>query len=222
MDDYNLPPLSPDDFHALAALGRDVYQESKRVESYISDNPVHGESPNSGSSIIRRQLEEAERIAKENARRMALANIQQPQPQPVINPAIVGGPEDEIPEELFDPSVPVPTNDSMPQNPQTLLQGMNSSINNTSQIPLHMQTYTGTPPEVLAPSTSTPVERQSPTPAIDNHQMELMFDKNKQDITNEILKEISGKLTKILKILEPNQKQEGTPPSKKYVRKNQV
>lgn len=66
----------------------------------------------------------------------------------------------------------------------------------TSQVPVqHVQ---------LPP----PAFYQQPTQIIDNAQLELNFEPKKQDVTNDLLKEISLKLTKILNVLEKNSKKE--------------
>jgi hypothetical protein len=169
--DNTIPPMSPDDFAALAGLAKNLYQESKLVESFVSDNPVHGEDPQAGSRIIKEQLEKAQRMARENAIRMQQLNTP---PQPIINPAIVGGPSDVIPPEYFNPNIPLPSVVTPPQYPQQAIQ-----------------------------------------PPVDNTQLELKFDASKQDITNDLLREISKKLTKILEKLE-----ERPIPEKKHVKKD--
>lgn len=53
-----------------------------------------------------------------------------------------------------------------------------------------------------------PTIYQQPTQIIDNAQMELNFEPKKQDITNDLLKEISTKLTKVINLLEKQNKKE--------------
>lgn len=58
----------------------------------------------------------------------------------------------------------------------------------------------------VQPQITTPV-----LPPINDGQMEFSFEKNKQDVTNDLLKEISVKLTKVLQVLEKITKEPTVP-----------
>lgn len=156
-DDGLVPPMSPEDFAALAAIAGPLYQESTLIESYTSDNPVSGSMhKNSGSMDIRRSLEHAKQLA---AQGFASRN-----PQPMYVP----------------PAPPPFTPDILP-----------------------------------------------PQPVVEDHkteyQLELPFNKSEQSTTNDLLREISKKLSVIISLIETPEGEGIAPKSKRNVRKqNQI
>ena len=57
MQDFGeIPPMSPDDFAALAAFAGPVYQESRRIEQFTSSNPIPGAHTEYGSMNIKQGL----------------------------------------------------------------------------------------------------------------------------------------------------------------------
>jgi hypothetical protein len=79
-DNGYVPPMSPDDFAALAAFAGPVYQESRVIEQYTSNNPMPGTFVENGSMSIRQGLEQAQRLAQ--------ASVVRP-PQPMYVPPAV-------------------------------------------------------------------------------------------------------------------------------------
>jgi hypothetical protein len=162
-DTGEIPPMSPDDFAALAAFAGPVYQESKLIESYTSSNPIPGAHSEYGSMNIKQGLEQAQRLAQ--------ASVLRP-PQPMYVP----------------PAVPL------------------------EQPDLTMGTASFTP----YPNINNVQEFKS-TPIINDGQLELQFNSSKQDITNDLLKEISRKLTKVIDLLGKKEKGDVLP-KQKYVK----
>jgi hypothetical protein len=153
-DTGEIPPMSPDDFAALAAFAGPVYQESKLIEAYTSSNPIPGAHSEYGSMNIKQGLEQAQRLAQ--------ASVLRP-PQPMYVP----------------PAAPL------------------------EQPDLTMGTASFTP------------YPQSPVPQLPfDGQLELQFNSSKQDITNDLLKEISRKLTKVIDLLEKKEKGDVLPKQK--------
>lgn len=64
-ENYQQDPLTPEDLRLLVELGKPMFMESKMIESYSSENPVHGGRPDDGSSKIRMGLEEMERQVRQ-------------------------------------------------------------------------------------------------------------------------------------------------------------
>lgn len=162
-DTGEIPPMTPDDFAALAAFAGPIYQESRLIEKYTSDNPIPGGFVEQGSMNIKQGLEQAQRLAQ--------ASVLRP-PQPMYVP----------------PAVPIEQPDLV----------------------------TGTASFAPYPQPINP----TPKPIIDDGQLELPFNQSKQDITNDLLKEISRKLSKVIDFLEKKER-EGIPPKQKHV-KNQI
>lgn len=153
-DNGEIPPMTPDDFAALAAFAGPVYQESRLIEKYTSSNPIPGAHPEYGSMNIKQGLEQAQRLAQASVAR----------PQPMFVP----------------PAVPLEQPDMV------------------------MGTASFTPyPQPLIPE--SPTFRKS-NEVYDDNQLELPFNSSEQTITNDLLREISKKLTKVINLLE---KQEG-------------
>lgn len=135
-DDGYIPPMSPEDFAALAAFAGPIYQESKIIEAYTSNNPMPGTFTENGSMSIREGLEQAKRLA-------------QAAPKPVYTtPAIVDTPI------AVQPPQPIPIG----------------------------------------------IEPQ-PTDRIQD-QLEFSFNADEQSVTNDLLREISKKLSKVVILLE--------------------
>lgn len=162
-DNGYVPPMSPDDFAALAAFAGPVYQESRVIEAYTSNNPMPGTFVENGSMSIRQGLEQAQRLAQ--------ASVVRP-PQPMYVP----------------PAVPLEQPDmvtgavSFTPYPQPITE---------NNFP-------------LSPSGKTEIPDQ----------LEFSFNASKQDITNDLLKEISKKLTKVISLLEI--KEDKVPKSKQH------
>ena len=159
-DNGQIPPIMPDDFAALAAIAGPLYQESRLIESFTSDNPIPGTHKEYGSMNIKQQLEQAHRLAQ--------ASVVRP-PQPMFVP----------------PSV-----EPLPQP---------NYVNGTAS-------YT--------PYQSQPIE----LPKSNEQQLELVFDKGKQDETNDLLREISKKLTKLINIIEKSEDSDIKVPKLKNVK----
>ena len=162
MDDGYIPPMMPDDFAALAALAGPLYQESRVVESYTSENTNPGGFKDQGSMNIKQSLEQAQRLAQ--------ASVVRP-PQPMYVP----------------PAVPLDQPDPV----------------------------TGT--ASFTPYVAQPVAQPVAT---SNDQLELPFDQNEQSITNDLLREISKKLTKVISLLEKTTKEDTIVPKLKPNAKN--
>ena len=164
MDNGIVPPMSPDDFAALAAFAGPIYQESRVIESFTSNNPIPNAHDNYGSMNIKQGLEQAQRLAQ--------ASLVRPQPL-YVPPAV------QI-EDTFSASYVHPT-----------------------------PTYIQPTPQLPTPDPSD--------------QLEFSFSSSKQDVTNDLLREISKKLTKLINLVE---KQEGgaklDPKFKQHVKQNQV
>jgi hypothetical protein len=135
-DNYQQEPLTPEDLRLLVELGKPMFAESRMIESYTSENPVHNGRPNDGSLKIQMGLEEMERQVRQ-------ASFVPPPPPPPYYP-------------------PVPV----------------------------------TPTYYQEPVMATPV-------AVPDHgQLEFNFNIEEQKKTNVLLETISGKLTKMIKLLE--------------------
>jgi len=161
-DNGYVPPMSPDDFAALAAFAGPIYQESRVIESFTSNNPIPNTHDNYGSMNIKQGLEQAQRLAQASV-------VRPPQPMYVPPAVAVDIPDVEIGTASFTP---------YPQ----------------------------------------PVEN-FPTP-VEGDQLEFSFSQTKQDDTNNLLKEISNKLSKLITLLE--KKESGNIiPKLKHV-KNQI
>ncbi len=140
-ENYQHAPLTPEDLKLLVGLAGPMFAESKVIESYTSENPVHNGRPDDGSLKIRMGLEEMERQVRQ-------ASFVPPPPPPPYYP-------------------PVPVTPTMPQ-------------------------YT---PETYP----TRIEKQA---VVDGGQLEFNFNIEEQKKTNVLLETISGKLTKMIKLLE--------------------
>ena len=140
-DNYQQEPLTPEDLRLLVELGKPMFAESRMIESYTSENPVHNGRPNDGSLKIQMGLEEMERQVRQ-------ASFVPPPPPPPYYP-------------------PVPVTPTMPQ-------------------------YI---PEIYP----TRIEQQA---VVDGGQLEFNFNIEEQKKTNVLLETISGKLTKMIKLLE--------------------
>lgn len=158
-DDGSLPPLMPDDFAALAALAGPLYQESRVIESYTSNNPIPNANDNYGSMNIKQGLEQAQRLAQSSVVRPTMTYVQPAAPEYVS-------------------SVPFP--------------------NITSSVP-------------------QPIPIPIPTPMMDD-QLEFKFNSAEQNITNDLLKEISKKLSKLITLIENKDKGDTIPKSKANVK----
>jgi len=159
MDNGFVPPMTPDDFAALAAFAGPMYQESRTIESFTSNNPIPNAHDNYGSMNIKQGLEQAQRLAQASVARQ----------QPIYVP----------------PAVPLEPPD------------------NVTEI------YT---PYIATITTAVP----QPEPS---NQLEFSFNINEQKISNDLLKEISKKLSKLITLLE---KEDKIPKSKPNVKQNQV
>ncbi len=160
-DNGLVPPMSPEDFAALAAFAGPIYQESRLIEKFTSDNPIPGGYIDAGSMSIKQGLEQAQRLAQ--------ASVVRP-PQPMYVP----------------PAVPLEQPDMV----------------------------TGTASFTPYPEARTPVGN-FPTP-VEGDQLEFSFSSSKQDVTNDLLKEISKKLTKVISLLEG--REDKVPKSKQNVK----
>lgn len=164
-DDGSIPPMSPDDFAALAAFAGPLYQQSKTIESYTSESPIPGAQKDYGSMNIRQGLEQAKHLAQASALRQ-----QQAMYVPPADPVFLS----EVP---YVPPLPA------------------------------------TVPSTVEPVPYIPSAQHFPQPGVvteplfvkKDAQLEFSFEKNEQQITNDLLKEISGKLTKLLKILDKDE-----------------
>jgi hypothetical protein len=150
-DNGYVPPMSPDDFAALAAFAGPIYQESRVIESFTSNNPIPNTHDNYGSMNIKQGLEQAQRLAQ--------ASVVHP-PQPMYVPPAIA---------VDIPDVTIGTASVTPY-PQPITE-------NNFQI---------------SPSGRTEIPDQ----------LEFSFNASKQDVTNDLLKEISKKLTKVISLLE--------------------
>lgn len=147
-DDGRIPPMTPDDLAALMAVAGPMYQESRLIESFTSDNPIPNTyDDNFGSRAIKTGLERAQHLAQ--------ATMQRQRQQMYVPPA-----------------PPVYTEPVVYQTPVTDFS--------------HQQIPTAVPP--------------APMPS--GNQMEFNFNPSAQDATNDLLREISKKLTKIINLLE--------------------
>jgi hypothetical protein len=151
MDNGFVPPMSPDDFAALAAFAGPIYQESRVIESYTSSNPIPNVHDNYGSMNIKQGLEQAQRLAQASVAR----------PQPLYVPPAVP---------LEQPDMVIGTASFTPY-PQPL-------INESPSFKKSNQVYD------------------------DSNQMDLPFNTSEQQITNDLLREISKKITKLTNLLE--------------------
>jgi hypothetical protein len=145
-DDGSLPPLMPDDFAALAALAGPLYQESRTIEAYTSNNPIPNTHDNYGSMNIMQGLEQAKRLAQAS----------------VVHPTA---------------------------------------------------TYVTPAPVEYIPV----IPSITPSPVSDN-QMELNFNSNELSITNELLREISRKMSRIISLIEIKDKEDSIPKLKSNVK----
>lgn len=160
MDNGFVPPMSPDDFAALAAFAGPIYQESRVIESFTSSNPIPNVHDNYGSMNIKQGLEQAQRLAQASVAR----------PQPLYVP----------------PAVPLEQPDMV--------------IGTASFTPY-----------------ANPIQTSVPQPPSD--QLEFLFNQDAQNATNELLKEISKKLSKMISLLE---KEDKIPKQKPNVKNNQI
>lgn len=148
-DDGSVPPMSPEDFAALAAFAGPLYQQSRTIESYSADG--HRDD---GSINIKHGLEKAKHLAQSTVLRQ-----QGTMYVPPADPQFLASEPYATPEQLIPDYPPV---QHFPQ------------------------------PGVVI----------NTVPQRDNNQLEFSFEKKEQQVTNDLLKEISGKLSKLLKILE--------------------
>lgn len=167
MDDGYIPPMMPDDFAALAAFAGPLYQESRVVESFTSNNPMPGTHKDNGSMAIKQSLEQAQHLARNSV-------VRPPQPM-YVPPA--------IPLDMPDP-----------------IMGAAS--------------YT--------PYVQPQQNQQFPTPIVPNSsdQLEFSFNTSEQTITNDLLRDISKKLTKVISLLEKSTKEDTIIPKLKQNAKN--
>ena len=166
MDNGYIPPMMPDDFAALAALAGPLYQESRTIESFTSENTTPGGFKEQGSMNIKQTLEQAKRLAQ--------ASVVRP-PQPMYVP----------------PAVPLDQPDPV------------------------MGTASFTP-YVVQPVDNIQVNLV----AEPSDQLELPFDQSEQSVTNDLLREISKKLTKMISLLEKSTKEDTIVPKLKPNAKN--
>jgi hypothetical protein len=164
MDDGYIPPMMLDDFAALAALAGPLYQESRIVESFTSNNPMPGTHKDNGSMAIKQSLEQAQQLARNSVVRP---------PQPMYVP----------------PAIPLDIPDPI------------------------MGTASYTP--YVQPAHNP----QLPTPD-PSDQLEFSFNVNEQTVTNDLLREISKKLTKVISLLEKSTKEDTIVPKLKQNAKN--
>lgn len=164
-DNGYVPPMSPDDFAALAAFAGPIYQESRVIESFTSNNPIPNTHDNYGSMNIKQGLEQAQRLAQ--------ASVVRP-PQPMYVP----------------PAVAVNIPDVI---------------------------ETGTASFIPYPSAGVPV---LPNQTTNVDQLEFSFNPSKQEDTNNLLREISSKLSKVITLLEKKEKADIIPKLKHV--KNQI
>lgn len=144
-----IPPMTPDDFAALAEIAGPLYQQSKVIESFTSESPIPGAYKDYGSMNIRMGLEQAQRLAQ--------ASVHSP-PQPSY---------------------------VAPAEPQ------------------YIQTY-------VEPTYAVPM--QAPTPVTDfGNQLEFSFEKGAMDITNDLLRDISKKLTKLINLVDKSETEDKIP-----------
>lgn len=170
-DNGQIPPMTPEDFAALAAFAGPMYQESKRIEAFTQTNPIPGVHSEYGSMNIRQGLEQAQQLAQ--------ASVVRPQPM-FVPPAVP----------LEQPDMVMGTASFSPYPQPITVNNMPFSPSGKTEIP---------------------------------DQLELPFNSSEQQITNDLLREISKKLTKVINLLE---KQEGgdklVPKLKPNVKQNQV
>jgi hypothetical protein len=155
--------MTPDDFAALAAFAGPLYQESRVVESFISNNPMPGTHKDNGSMSIKQGLEQAQNLALNSVVR----------PQPMYVP----------------PAIPLDQPDPI------------------------MGTASYTP--YVQPQHNP----QLPTPD-PGDQLEFSFNTSEQTITNDLLRDISKKLTKVISLLEKSTKEDTIVPKLKQNAKN--
>ena len=155
MNEYDLPPMSPDDLKALMGVAGPLFGESRMIEQMTSDNTVSGSHMQDGSMKIRSALEQAQR------------QVQAHRPPQYTPPQY-------IPQEQFVQPQVVPTQ-------QPITNGV---------------------------ATFTPFQ------SADEGQMMLQFDKKEQSITNDLLKEISKKLTKVIDLLDRKETADTIPKQK--------
>lgn len=141
-DNGHIPPMTPDDLAALMAVAGPMYQESRLIESFTSDNPIPNTYDNNyGSGAIKTGLERAQHLAQ--------ASMHRQQQQMYVPPA---------------------------------------------------------PPIYTAPPTDFSYQQTipmvPPVPMPTGNQMEFNFNPAAQDATNELLREISKKLTRVINLLE--------------------
>ncbi len=146
-----IPPMTPDDFAALAEIAGPLYQQSKVIESFTSESPIPGAYKDYGSMNIRMGLEQAQRLAQASVN-------SQPQPSYVV-----------------------------PAEQQ------------------YIQTYIEPAP---APTTPLPYIPPQPTKDFDSGQLEFKFDKGGMDVTNDLLREISKKLSKLISLVDKTEKED--------------
>jgi len=175
-DDGSIPPMSPDDFAALAAFAGPVFQESRRLEAYTSENPIPGTHKDVGSMNIKQGLEQAQRLVQ--------ASILRPQQPMYVPPAVI--------------------------NPTDLVMG-------TATFTPYPEPITNVENFPFSPSGRTPIPKNDP------NQLELPFDSSEQKITNDLLREISKKLTKVIGLLEKHEGNDKVVPKLKLnVKQTQV
>ena len=104
-DTGEIPPMSPDDFAALAAFAGPIYQESRLIERFTSDNPIPGGFIDQGSMTIKQSLEQAQRLAQ--------ASVVRPQPMYVPPAAPIQEPDMVMGTAAFVP-YPQPINSPVP------------------------------------------------------------------------------------------------------------
>lgn len=151
MNQFDAPPMSPDELAILASLAGPLFAESRNIEKMTSDNTVIGGHREDGSMKIRNALEQAQHLVR--------AQIPPP-PQPI---------------------------------PAEFIQQVHAVYTSpTAPIPDYNQS-------------SNP-----PKPA-DQAQLEFSFDTSNQSVTNDLLREISKKLTKLIILIEKSEKEDTIP-----------
>jgi hypothetical protein len=173
-DDGYVPPMMPDDFAALAEIAGPLYQQSKIIERFTSDNPIPGAFDDFGSSSIKRGLEQAKQLAQ--------ATVLNQQPRPVYVPPAMP---------MEQPDVAIGTASFVPY-PQPIPQPI--------------------PQQILTPPPTNNNEQQ----------LELQFRQDNANVTNDLLREISRKLSKVISLLENSERGDKIPKLKPNAKQTQV
>ena len=98
--------LSPEDLSLLVGLAGPIYAESRRIESYSSDNPVNNGMMNDGSMKIKMGLEQMQRQVVAQAPKPPMQQMYQPQVEQAYLPPPTIVQYVQPPQEIA-PSVPV-------------------------------------------------------------------------------------------------------------------